>query len=138
MLLNYYQPNFALTVEKSVKWFSLFFLALIIVGLLLKERANVPSFFFQVGWVTLTLNIITMALGYAISTIARLDKPSAKSITVEVGIQNGTFAIAIASTPTMLNMPTMAIPAAIYALVMFVTSAGFGLLFRQQAKMIAE
>ena len=132
MLLHHYQPNFASKVEKSVKWLSLFFLALIIVGLLLKERANVPSFFLQVGWVTLTLNIITMALGYAIATIAQLDKPSAKSITVEVGIQNGTLAIAIASTPTMLNMPTMAIPAAIYALIMFVTSAAFGWLFTQK------
>ncbi|VEP14640.1 Bile acid:Na+ symporter, BASS family [Hyella patelloides LEGE 07179] len=119
MVLHRYKPRLAATVEKSVKWLSLFFLALIIVGLLLKERANVPSFFLQVGWVTLTLNIVMMALGYGIATISGLDKPCAKSITVEVGIQNGTLAIAIASTPTLLNMPTMAIPAAIYSLIIF-------------------
>ena len=138
MVLHHYTPKLAATVEKSVKWLSLFFLSLIIVGLLVKERANVPSFFLQVGWVTLTLNIIMMALGYKLATVSQLDQPRAKSITVEVGIQNGTLAIAIASTPTLLDMPTMAIPAAIYSLIMFVTSAAFGWLVKQQSDSIAS
>ncbi len=138
MLLHRYMPKFAMTVEKGVKWLSLFFLGLIIVGLLLKERDNVASFFLQVGGVTLTLNILTMALGYGLSTLSNLDKPSSKSITVEVGIQNGTLAIAIASTPTLLNMPTMAIPAAIYALTMFATSAVFGWLLRKQSDQVIQ
>ncbi|MDY6899786.1 MAG: bile acid:sodium symporter family protein [Cyanobacteriota bacterium] len=123
MLLHRYTPQFATKVEKLVKWFSLFFLGLIIVGLLLKERDNVPSFFLQVGGVTLTLNLLTMALGYAIAILGKLDESSAKAITVEVGIQNGTLAIAVATT--LLNSPTMAIPAAIYALLMFVTCGAF-------------
>ncbi|MDJ0743785.1 MAG: bile acid:sodium symporter family protein [Xenococcaceae cyanobacterium MO_167.B27] len=138
MVLHHYTPKLAATVEKSVKWLSLFFLSLIIVGLLVKERANVPSFFLQVGWVTLTLNIIMMALGYKLATVSQLDQPRAKSITVEVGIQNGTLAIAIASTPTLLDMPTMAIPAAIYSLIMFVTSAAFGWLVKHQSDSIAS
>ena len=77
-----------------------------------------------------------MALGYGFSTLSNLDKPSSKSITVEVGIQNGTLAIAIASTPTLLNMPTMAIPAAIYSLIMFATSAVFGWLLTKQSNSI--
>ncbi|MDJ0532973.1 MAG: bile acid:sodium symporter family protein [Xenococcaceae cyanobacterium MO_207.B15] len=138
MVLHHYTPKLAATVEKSVKWLSLFFLSLIIVGLLVKERANVPSFFLQVGWVTLTLNIVMMALGYKLATVSQLDQPRAKSISVEVGIQNGTLAIAIASTPTLLDMPTMAIPAAIYSLIMFVTSAAFGWLVKQQSDSIAS
>lgn len=125
MLLHYYAPKFATNVEKWVKWISLFFLALIIVGLLAKERANVLTFFLQVGWVTLALNVSTMILGYAIATIAKLDKFSARAITFEVGIQNGTLAIAIASGATFLNNPTMAIPAAIYSLIMFGTGGAF-------------
>ena len=60
-----------------------------------------------------------MALGYGLAQLARLDDRSATAITVEVGIQNGTLAIAIASAPTFLNNATMAIPAAIYSLLMF-------------------
>ena len=115
MVLHSNVPSFANRVEKYVKWLSLFFLGLIIVGLLVKERANVAGFFLQAGGVTLVLMIITMALGYAIATLAQLDNRSATAITVEVGIQNGTLAIAIASAPTFLNNPPMAIPAAIYA-----------------------
>ncbi|MEO0755302.1 MAG: bile acid:sodium symporter family protein [Cyanobacteria bacterium J06648_16] len=132
MLLHHYLPQFAIKVEKGVKWLSLFFLALIIVGLLVKERANVAGFFVQVGWVTLTLNVLAMGLGYAIATLARLNQPSAKAITVEVGIQNGTLAIAVASAPTLLNNPTMAIPAAIYSLLMFLTSAVFAWIVQQR------
>ncbi len=125
MVLHHYRPKFAATVEKGVKWLSLFFLSLIIFGLLLKERANVLDFLLQVGWVTLALIILTMALGYGIATLAQLDRPSTTAITVEVGIQNGTLAIAIASAPTFLDNPTMAIPAAIYSLLMFIVSGGF-------------
>ena len=138
MLLHLYTPKFAMTVEKGVKWLSLFLLGLIIVGLLLKERDNVVSFFLQVGGVTLTLNILTMALGYGISTLSNLDKPTSKAITVEVGIQNGTLAIAIASTPALLNMPTMAIPAAIYSLLMFLTSFVFAWLLTKQSNRVVQ
>ena len=93
MMLNYYAPRFAVKAEKLAKWLSLFFLALIIFGLLFQERANLVSYIYQVGWATLTLNLLTMALGYGIATIAQLKEDSVKAIAVEVGIQNGTLAI---------------------------------------------
>mgnify|MGYP001794594112 CR=1 FL=1 len=132
MVLLHYLPRFAAKVEKAVKWLSLFFLALIIVGLLVRERANVGGFFVQVGWVTLTLNVLAMGLGYTIATLTRLDHPSAKAISVEVGIQNGTLAITIASV--LLGNPTMAIPAAIYSLLMFLTSAVFAWVVQQRLR----
>lgn len=125
MAVHYYWPRLAAQVEKGVKWLSLFLLAVIITGLLVQQRDNVIDFFAQVGVVMLTLNLVAMALGYGVATIARLDRPSATAITVEVGIQNGTLAIAIASAPTLLNQPTLAIPAAIYSLLMFATGAVF-------------
>lgn len=125
MILHAKVPQFAATIEKGVKWLSLFFLGLIIAGLLIRERANAASFFLQVGGVTFSLMVITMALGYAIATLSRLNRPNAAAITIEVGIQNGTLAIAIASAPTLLNTPSMAIPAAIYSLLMFLVSGAF-------------
>ncbi|MEM6437876.1 MAG: bile acid:sodium symporter family protein [Cyanobacteria bacterium P01_D01_bin.115] len=125
MVLHHYAPRFAATVEKWVKWLALVFLGLIIAALLIKERANVLAFFLQVGWVTLLLVVLTMALGYGLAQLARLDDRSATAITVEVGIQNGTLAIAIASAPTFLNNATMAIPAAIYSLLMFAVGGMF-------------
>lgn len=132
MIIHHYAPRFAAKVEKWVKWLSLFFLALIIFGLLLKERTNVLTFFLQVGWVTLTLNVVTMVLGYVFATLAKLNQKSAIAVTCEVGIQNGTLAIAVASAPTLLNNPTMAIPAAIYSLLMFVTGGAIALWARRK------
>jgi bile acid:Na+ symporter, BASS family len=125
MGLYRYFPRFATRAEQGVKWLSLFLLGLIIVGLLVQQRANVIAFFAQVGLVTLALNLGAMALGYLIATLTRLDRPTATAITVEVGIQNGTLAIAIASAPSLLNQPTLAIPAAIYSLLMFATGGIF-------------
>ncbi len=125
MVLHRSLPQFAAKAERGVKWLSLFLLGLIIVGLLVQQRDSVLTFFAQVGAVTLALNLVAMALGYWIATLARLDQPTSTAITVEVGIQNGTLAIALASAPTFLNQPTLAIPAAIYSLLMFVTGGLF-------------
>ena len=125
MALHHYVPQFAARVEKGVKWLSIFFLALIIFGLLLKKQASLVGFFLQVGWVTLVLNVLTMALGYGLATLAGLERSITVAITNEVGIQNGTLAIAVASAPTLLDNPTIAVPAAIYSLIMFITGAAF-------------
>ena len=79
MILNYYKPRFAAKVEKLAKLLSLFFLALIIFGILLVERANLATYIYQVGWAVLVLNISTMALGYGIATIAKLPQDSVKA-----------------------------------------------------------
>ncbi len=123
MVLHATLPRFARWASGGIKWLSLGFLVLIIAGVLLRERANVISFFAQVGSVTLGLNLATMALGFAIATLARLSQPRTTAITLEVGIQNGTLAITLATT--LLNNSTMAIPAAIYSLLMFATGGLF-------------
>ena len=101
MMLNYYTPRFAAKAKKFAKWLSLFFLALIVFSLLLKERVNLASYIYQVGWATLTLNILTMALGYGIATIAKLKEDSVKAIAVEVGIQNGTLGLSLVRSQAM-------------------------------------
>lgn len=132
MVLRYYLPQPSAKAEKFVKWLSSIFLGLIIFGVFLKERATLPTFFLQVGWVTLTLNISAMVFGYAIASLAKLDKPSTKAIAFEVGIQNGTLAITIASAPIFLNTPSMAIPAGIYSLLMCATGAAFAWCLRSR------
>lgn len=123
MVLHATLPRFTRRVSGSIKWLSLAFLVLIIMGVLLREQANVISFFAQVGSVTLLLNLTTMALGFAIATLARLGQARATTVTLEIGIQNGTLAITLATT--LLNNSTMAIPAAIYSLLMFTTGGMF-------------
>lgn len=137
MALHHFLPQLATQIERWVKWLSLALLGLIIAGLLVQQRASVVGFFAQVGLVTLALNLAAMAMGYLIAQAAKVDRPSRTAITVEVGIQNGTLAIAVASAPTLLNQPTLAIPAAIYSLLMFVTGGAFAWWATQQGESAA-
>lgn len=127
MLLKHKVPAIATKVNKPLKYLSIFFLTVIIVGVILRERQNIVGFFVAVGLVMLSLNLSTMLLGYGMGFVMKLSQPQKVAITLEVGIQNGTLAIAIASAPTLLNNPTMAIPAAIYSLIMFVTGGLFSM-----------
>ena len=103
-------------------------LVLVIIGAILKDRANFFGYFQQVGLAALTFNLVSLAVGYAAPRLLRMSRPQAIAIGMEVGIHNGTLAIAIAASPFLLNNRTMAIPPAIYSLIMFITAAAFGFL----------
>lgn len=123
MLLKHRFPGFAERSQKTVKVVSAVFLALVIVGALAREKENLVSFFILVGFAALALNVASMVAGYIGARLTRLNLAQVRAITVEVGIQNGTLGIAVATAPTLLNNSTMSIPAAIYSLIMFGTGA---------------
>ncbi|PJZ57719.1 bile acid:sodium symporter family protein [Leptospira barantonii] len=125
MLLNAKKPELSRKFEKTVKILSGVFLVLIIAGAIVRERQNIIPYFIKVGPASLALNLITMALGFLGATLMKVTQSQRTSITIEVGIQNGTLGITIAST--ILNNPAMAIPSAIYSLIMFATGAIFSL-----------
>ena len=125
MLLRARRPALAQRLERPVRILSATFLILVIAATVLKERANVVSAFQQVGLAALVFNLTSMAVGYFLPLLARLPERQAVAIGMEIGIHNGTLAITIASSPTLLASPTMAIPPAIYSLIMFLTAGAF-------------
>ncbi|MDP2686399.1 MAG: bile acid:sodium symporter family protein [Aequorivita sp.] len=119
MLVRRYRPNFADSMEKPVRIASGAVLGLIIVGLVIKERANFVTYFEQAGIAALVLNVVTMLLGYFSAKLFGLSKEAARSISIESGIQNGTLAITIAVV--LLHNASFAIVPAVYSLLMFLT-----------------
>jgi BASS family bile acid:Na+ symporter len=79
------------------------------------------EFFVLSGPVMLSLNILTLVVGYFLATVFILPKRQRLTISIESGIQNGTLGIMIAAT--LLKNSEMTIPIAIYSLIMFMTSA---------------
>jgi BASS family bile acid:Na+ symporter len=126
MLIRGKRPAIAERLERPVKIASAVFLVIVVIGAVLKERNNVVEFFRQVGLAALAFNLASMAIGYVVPLILRLPRRQATAISMEIGVHNGTLAIAVASSPMLLNNTTMAIPPAIYSLIMFFTAAGFG------------
>lgn len=119
MLVRRFNTTFAERMGKPVRIASGVVLALIIVGLVVKERANFSAYLQQAGIATLALNALTMVTGYFSAKFFKLKKESAISISIESGIQNGTLAITIAVV--LLNNTSLAIAPAVYSLLMFVT-----------------
>jgi BASS family bile acid:Na+ symporter len=123
-------PNTARRLEKQMSRFAVGLLALIIVLLLVREGNKLPGFLVQVGIGVVLLNLLAMLAGFLAGKLFRLSLAQQICIAIEVGIQNGTLAITI--TAGLLNNPDMAVPAAVYSLLMYVT--GFGaILYGRQA-----
>ncbi|MBH3342059.1 bile acid:sodium symporter family protein [Pseudomonas mendocina] len=120
-------PAFAERMQKPVKIVSALFLLLIILLAAAKDWRTFVDYAPSVGGAALAFNLLSMAVGYCVPRLLKLNLRQAIAIAMEIGIHNGTLAIALALSPALLNNPTMAIPAAIYSLIMFITAALFGL-----------
>lgn len=120
MVVNRYAPGFARKFERIARIIASVLFVVIIAGAILAEKDNVVDYFKQAGPVTLSLNLIMMALALFISRIGRLGERQQTAITLECGLQNGTLAIFVAVT--LIGSQTMMIPGAIYSLLMFPTA----------------
>jgi bile acid:Na+ symporter, BASS family len=124
MAIRYQFPRVAQRLEKQMGRLAAGLLALIIVLLMIREGSKLPGFIGQVGLGVLLLNGLATLTGWFAGKLFRLPLAQQICIAIEVGIQNGTLAIAI--TAGLLNNPDMAVPAAVYSLLMYVT--GFGMI----------
>lgn len=127
-------PHIASRLEKMMSLIAAGLLALIILLLVVREGSKLPEFILQVGLGVLLLNVISMLAGFLISKLLQLPPSQQICIAVEVGISNGTLALAI--TAGLLNNPTMAVPAAVYSLLMYIT--GFGTILYGRKIAVAE
>jgi bile acid:Na+ symporter, BASS family len=130
MAIRYQFPNTARRLEKPMSRLATRLLALIIVLLLVREGSKLPGFLAQVGISVVLLNLLATMAGFLAGKLFRLPLTQQICIAIEVGIQNGTLAIAI--TAGLLNNSDMAVPAAIYSLLMYVTGCG-AILYGRQA-----
>ena len=119
MMIRKYAPDFSKKMGKPVRIASAIVLALVIIGIVIKEKENFVSYFQQAGIVALLLNVISMAVGYLSARLFRITDRRAISISIESGIQNGTLAITVAVV--LLGSTEFAIAPAIYSLLMFFT-----------------
>ena len=122
MLVRRWSREFAARADKPVRVFSIVVLVAVAVGALLGERENLGDYLQQVGLVTGLL----CGLGYAGARLARLDQPQAVASSMEVGIHNTTVALTIALS--VLDSTEVAIPAAVYSILMYVLATAFGFL----------
>lgn len=131
MLVRRASTTFAERADKPVRVFSIVVLVAVAVGALLGERENLAGYLRDVGLVTGLLCVLSLGLGYAGARLARLDRPQAVASSMEVGIHNTTVALTIALS--VLDSTEVAIPAAVYSVLMYVLATAFGFLITRRA-----
>lgn len=122
---------FANRMEKPVKIASALILLVIIVSVTLREREVLTNYFSVLGLPVLLFNLLSLGCGYFIPRLLNIEKKQAVAIGMEIGIHNGTLAIYIALS--VIGNSSMAVPPAIYSLLMFFTAALFGYLVKRES-----
>ena len=124
MVVRRRSESFASRADRPVRVFSIVVLVAVSVGAILGERENIADYVEQVGVVAGLFCLISLSLGYLGARVLRLDHAQAVATSMEIGIHNTTIALTIALS--VLDSTEVAIPAAVYSILMYVLATAFG------------
>ncbi len=130
MLVRRRAPGFAQRADRPVRIFSIAVLVLVSVGALIGERDDIGDYARQVGLVTGLFCLASLTLGYFGARLLRLDERQAIASSMEVGIHNTTVALTIALS--VLDSTEVAIPSAVYSVLMYLLATAFGYLITKR------
>lgn len=129
MLIRHYAPNFTEKLNKPLRIFAVSFLILIIIGAIAKERHQILEYLAQVGLATILFCLCSLIVGYFVPRLLGINSAQARACAFEIGIHNSTLAMTIALT--VMASSTIAMPAAVYSIFMYVFAALFGILLNK-------
>jgi BASS family bile acid:Na+ symporter len=115
--------GFAKRSETYVSWFSMAVLAFVIISICINLGDKLIDFAIATGPAVIILNLCTMSLGYFAGRFLLHQEAQSRTITIEVGMQNGTLALLI--TTGILQSGAMSIAPSIYSLFMFISASLF-------------
>lgn len=130
MLIRARWQAFAKRVEPAISWFSMAVLAAVILSIAVNLGEKLIDFTIASGPAALTLNLLTMLLGYGLGKWLLHNEAQARTICLEVGLQNGTLTLLI--TTSILQSAEMSIAPSVYSLLMFVTASAFTFYIRRE------
>jgi BASS family bile acid:Na+ symporter len=121
MELRRRRPERVEALYPRVRAISLGLFGVVVLGAIVSEYDTVTENLADVAGAALALNLVAMALSFAISKLARLDDRQATAIALELGIHNSALAIAVGASLA----DELAIPAAVYSSFMLFTGGAF-------------
>lgn len=137
MLIRSRAASFADRMDGPVRVLSAVVLALVIVGTIVAERENVVGYIRDVGLPALLFCLLSLAIGFFVPRLLGVTEGQAIASAFEIGVHNGTLAIAVAVS--VLGSVELAVPAAVYSVLMFPAAALFGwLLTRSTRRAVGE
>jgi BASS family bile acid:Na+ symporter len=128
MIVRRLWPAFAARMDRPVRVVSVLVLVIVIVGAVVSNWALLIENFARLSLITIVFCLVSLAIGYFVPRLLRVDRPQAIASSFEIGIHNATLAIVIAQT--VLGSVELSLPAAVYGVLMFFIAFGFGFLIR--------
>lgn len=126
-------PAFTDRMARPVRIGSAAFLAIIVLGILLNQYENVADNFAKVGVVAGLFCAASLTIGYVVPKALGVTEGQAIAASMEIGLHNATLAIYIAVEG--LKITEISIPAAVYALFMFVFAALWGSVISRRVRL---
>jgi BASS family bile acid:Na+ symporter len=106
-------------IRKAVFYLMIGVLLLAVVA----SYETIIATFLAAGALVITMNVLSMCMGYGVARLFGLPTKQVVTLTFEVGVHNLTLALAI--TYTMLKRPDLAVTALLYSVVMPATALVF-------------
>lgn len=132
MLLRHFAPSAADKIEPILSVLALILFVVIIIAALALNWQMFTDSIVTLGPLLFTFNIIAIGIGLALARLLGLSGGDAKSIAIELGVQNGTLGITVAGLLSVSGeLATYAIPSAIYGIVMYVVTIPALILMRR-------
>jgi len=129
MLIRNYATSFISSKTQMIQRLSVLLFIIVFLAIWVEEWKNIYSFLVRAGSITLTLNIVMMLVGYYVAKLFITGSPQRKCISLECGLQNGTLAVFVGTQ--LFDEMVYLVPAAAYALFMFVTAILFVFIVRK-------
>lgn len=93
--LRRYRPHLAARIEPSLSQCALVLLVAVIVGAVGTSWGLFIDNFVSLGGILVVLLVAMPATGYVVARLMRASRQTARTISIETGVQNGAFGIAI-------------------------------------------
>ena len=129
MLIRKYATSFISDKTQIIQRLSVLLFVIVFFAIWVEEWKNIYSFLVRAGSITLTLNIVMMLVGYYVAKLFITGSPQRKCISLECGLQNGTLAVFVGTQ--LFDEMVYLVPAAAYALFMFITAILFVFIVRK-------
>lgn len=124
MILRRAAPGFAERMDKPVRIASVVLLALVVVVGVSAERSDAAGYLRQVGAITALFCLLSLTTGYFVPRRLGIGRRQAIACSMEIGIHNSAISITIAIS--VLDSTQIAVPAAVYAILMTPMAAAVG------------
>ncbi|WP_432086266.1 bile acid:sodium symporter family protein [Streptomyces sp. bgisy095] len=127
---------FARRMDRPVRRLSIVVLVAVIIGALVAERDDIVDYLLEAGPAALAFCTASLTIGYFAPRLLRLGKRQSIACSMEIGVHNSAVAMTLAIS--VLGSVGLAVPAAVYGVLMYPVAALAGVLMTRGSRPAEE